>query len=405
MLGRRHRQQAAGLEVLPLYARLPSKEQNAVFAPHGRRRVVLATNVAESSLTVPGIRAVVDTGTARISRYAPRSKVQRLPIEAVSQASADQRCGRCGRLGPGICIRLYSEADYAAREKYTTPEIRRTIGVGHPPDPAPNSARSMVVSRSAPRDAIRDGYKTLFELGAIDRHRELTPLGQDLARLPVDPRVGRMILAADQQHCLAEVLIIAAALEVQDPRDRPPEKAEAADQCHARLADAQSDFFSFLKLWDFYHELKRPSAHQRAQGVPAEFSVVQRLRKGESTASCDAGEDSGPTWRAAGMDYDHGSQALLSGLPGGHRLFAATPTSTPGLETPGCTSGRDRPSSLSVPSGSPRRSWSRRAAATAASWRGSTRSGSNRWPPTSLTATTTSPTGTRGQGRPWSGNA
>ncbi len=227
VLGRRHRQRPTTLEVLPLYARLPTKEQNRVFEPHSQRRVVLATNVAESSLTVPGIRAVVDTGTARISRYSPRSKVQRLPIEAVSQASADQRQGRCGRLGPGICIRLYSEADYLARDKYTTPEIRRT------------NLASVILQTLALRlgaieefpfldpprpDAIRDGYKTLFELGAIDRHRALTPLGRELARLPVDPRVGRMILAADERNCLEEVLIIAAGLEVQDPRERPAEK-------------------------------------------------------------------------------------------------------------------------------------------------------------------------------------
>lgn len=323
VLGRRHRQQASGLEVLPLYARLPSKEQNAVFAPHERRRVVLATNVAESSLTVPGIRAVIDTGTARISRYAPRSKVQRLPIETVSQASADQRCGRCGRLGPGICIRLYSEEDYAAREKYTTPEIRRT------------NLASVILQTLAlklgpidefpfldpPRaDAIRDGYKTLFELGAIDRHRALTPLGRDLARLPVDPRVGRMILAADRQHCLAEVLIIAAALEVQDPRDRPPEKAEAADQCHARFADAQSDFFSFLKLWDFYQELKRTlSRNQLRKACRQNFLSFNRLREWadiyrQLRMLC---EDSGRTLGARRDDYDTVHQALLSGLLAG----------------------------------------------------------------------------------------
>ncbi len=257
----------------------PAKEQNRVFEPHTQRRVVLATNVAESSLTVPGIRAVIDTGTARISRYSPRSKVQRLPIEAVSQASADQRKGRCGRLGPGICIRLYREEDYLAANAYTTPEIRRT-------NLASVILQTLALKLGAieefpfldpPRaDAIRDGYKTLFELGAIDRHRALTPLGRELARLPVDPRVGRMILAADERNCLEEVLIIAAGLEVQDPRERPVEKTEAADQCHASSSDEQSDFFSILKLWDFYHHLKRDAlAQSAAESLPAELPLLQ----------------------------------------------------------------------------------------------------------------------------------
>ncbi len=246
-------------EILPLYARLSTAEQNRVFQKHGGRRIVLATNVAESSLTVPGIHFVVDTGTARISRYSPRSKVQRLPIEAVSQASADQRKGRCGRLGPGVCIRLYSEEDYLSRERFTSPEIQRTnlaavilqtlaLDLG-PIDEFP--------FLDPPRpESIRDGYKTLFELGAIDDKRDLTPLGRQLARLPVDPRIGRIILAADQEGCLADVLIIAAALEVQDPRERPQDKQQAADEAQAKFADADSDFLSYLKLWDFIHRLK-----------------------------------------------------------------------------------------------------------------------------------------------------
>ena len=246
-------------EILPLYARLSTAEQNRVFQKHSGRRIVLATNVAESSLTVPGIRYVVDTGTARISRYSPRSKVQRLPIEAVSQASADQRKGRCGRLGPGVCIRLFSEEDYLARERFTSPEIQRTnlaavilqtlaLDLG-PIDGFP--------FLDPPRpESIRDGYKTLFELGAIDDKRDLTPLGRQLARLPVDPRIGRIILAADKEACLADVLIIAAALEVQDPRERPQDKQQAADEAQAKFADADSDFLSYLKLWDFIHRLK-----------------------------------------------------------------------------------------------------------------------------------------------------
>jgi ATP-dependent helicase HrpA len=323
VLGRRHRQRPTTLEVLPLYARLPTKEQNRVFEPHAHPRVVLATNVAESSLTVPGIRAVVDTGTARISRYSPRSKVQRLPIEAVSQASADQRRGRCGRIGPGICIRLYSEADYLAREKYTTPEIRRT------------NLASVILQTLALRlgpieafpfldpprpEAIRDGYKTLFELGAIDRHRALTPLGQELARLPVDPRVGRMILAADERNCLEEVLIIAAGLEVQDSRERSAEKAEAADQCHAQFADERSDFFSILKLWDFYHHLKQTlSRSQLRKACRQNFLSFNRLREWADVYRqlrmlC---EDSGRKLHARHDDYDTVHQALLCGLLAG----------------------------------------------------------------------------------------
>ncbi len=247
------------IELLPLYARLSAAEQNKVFAPHKSRRIVLATNVAESSLTVPGIRYVIDTGTARISRYSARSKVQRLPIEAVSQASADQRKGRCGRVGPGICIRLYSEEDFLSRERFTAPEILRT------------NLASVILQTLAydlgpleefplldvPRpEAIRDGYKTLFELGAIDKGQTLTPLGRKLAKLPVDPRIARMILAAADEHCLADMLIVAAALESQDVRDRPEEKKGSADEAHAKFADPESDFIAYLKIWDFTQQLR-----------------------------------------------------------------------------------------------------------------------------------------------------
>jgi len=246
-------------EILPLYARLSTDQQNLIFNPGKARRIVLATNVAESSITVPRIRFVIDTGTARISHYSPRSKVQRLPIQAVSQASANQRAGRCGRIGPGICVRLYSEDDYQQRSKFTTPEIRRT------------NLASVILQTMAlnlgqieefpfidpPRaDSIRDGYKTLFEISAIDQRRKLTPLGRRLARLPVDPRIGRMIFAADRESCLSEILIIAAALEIQDPRVRPAEKKKAADQQHEKFKDERSDFISLLNIWDFFHDLK-----------------------------------------------------------------------------------------------------------------------------------------------------
>lgn len=270
-------------EILPLYARLSTAEQNRAFQKHGGRRVVLATNVAESSLTVPGIRYVVDTGTARVSRYSPRSKVQRLPIEAVSQASADQRKGRCGRLGPGVCVRLFSEEDYLSRERYTAPEIQRTnlaavilqtlaLELG-PIDEFP------FLDPPKP-EAIRDGFKTLFELGAVDESRVLTSLGRQLARLPVDPRIGRIILAAAQEGCLADVLVIAAALEVQDPRERPVDKQQAADEAQSKFADPDSDFLSYLKLWDFIHRLKSDlSRGQLRKACRQNFLSEVRLRE------------------------------------------------------------------------------------------------------------------------------
>ncbi|MCV7070272.1 ATP-dependent RNA helicase HrpA, partial [Mycobacterium rufum] len=247
-------------EILPLYARLPTAEQQKVFSPsRARRRVVLATNVAETSLTVPGIRYVVDPGTARISRYSRRTKVQRLPIEPISQASAAQRAGRSGRTAPGVCIRLYSEEDFASRPRYTDPEILRTnlaavilqmaaLGFGDiegfgfldPPD-----ARS-----------IRDGIALLTELGALT-DGELTPLGRRLAQIPVDPRLGRMILQAETEGCVREMLVLAAALSIPDPRERPTDREEAARAKHARFADENSDFVSFLNLWRYLGEQRK----------------------------------------------------------------------------------------------------------------------------------------------------
>ena len=248
------------VDVLPLYARLSTAQQNAIFETGKKRRVVLATNVAESSVTVPGIRIVVDSGTARISRYAPRSKVQRLPIESVSQASADQRAGRCGRVGPGICVRLYSQDDYESRAKFTTPEIRRTnlasvilqtlaLKLG-------DISQFPFIDAPQP-DAIADGYRTLFEIGAIESGRKLTKLGRWLSRLPIDPRIGRIIHAGDDEGCLNEILIIASALEIQDPRVRPAEKQKAADTAHEQFKHENSDFMSYLKLWDFIHGLRK----------------------------------------------------------------------------------------------------------------------------------------------------
>ncbi|MEI8383115.1 MAG: ATP-dependent RNA helicase HrpA [Planctomycetota bacterium] len=271
-------------DLLPLYARLSAAEQQRVFqTSSSSRRIVIATNVAESSLTVPGIRYVVDTGTARISRYSPRSKLQRLPIEAISRASADQRAGRCGRLGPGICIRLYAQDDYENRERFTAPEILRsnladvilqtkTLGLGPIEDfPFLESPRP---------ESIRDGYKTLFELGAVTELHDLTPLGRKLSRLPVDPRIARIVWAAIEEHCLAEILIIASALEIQDPRERPLEKQQQADEAHKRFVDEESDFLSFLKLWDFYHKLKGDLSHgQLRKACLQNFISWTRMRE------------------------------------------------------------------------------------------------------------------------------
>ncbi|HEY6565076.1 MAG TPA: ATP-dependent RNA helicase HrpA, partial [Pirellulaceae bacterium] len=288
-LARRLRGEFRGLagrdaaEILPLYARLSAAEQQRIFRPQPGRRIVLATNVAESSLTVPGIKYVVDSGLARISRYSPRSKVQRLPIEAISRASADQRAGRCGRLSPGICIRLFSAEDYAGRKEFGTPEILRTnlawvilramaLNLGRVEDfPFLDPPRS---------DMIQDGYRTLFEIQALDTERRLTPLGSELARLPVDPRIARILLAADREDCLREMLIIAAALEIQDPRERPLERQQAADECHAKFRDERSDFLGLLRVWDFYHGLKeRLSRNQLQRACGSNFLSFVRLRE------------------------------------------------------------------------------------------------------------------------------
>ncbi len=270
-------------DILPLYARLSGTEQARIFQPHGRRRIVLATNVAETSLTVPGIKYVVDTGFARISQYSARTKVQRLPIESISRASADQRKGRCGRVSEGICIRLYSQEDFEARPQFTEPEILRTnlaavilqmktAGLGE-------IEAFPFVERPDPR-LIRDGYLTLHELGAVDDENELTQVGRQLGKLPVDPRIGRMILAADQEHCLNEVLIIASALSVQDPRERPAELAAVADEAHSQFTSESSDFFTFLNIWDFFAEKsKHLSNSQLRKQCKNQFLSYMRLRE------------------------------------------------------------------------------------------------------------------------------
>jgi ATP-dependent helicase HrpA len=308
------------VEVLPLYARLSTAEQNRVFASHTGRRVVLATNVAETSLTVPGIRTVVDPGTARISRYSARLKVQRLPIEEVSQASADQRKGRCGRVADGICIRLYSEDDFNERPRYTDPEILRTnlasvilqmasSGLGaiedfpflDPPD----------------RRQIRDGVSLLHELGALDDADALTPLGRRVAQLPVDPRLARMVVEAGRLGCADEVIVIAAALSIQDPRERPSELRAQADQQHARFRDETSDFVAFLNLWrylrDRQHELSNSQFRKR---VKSEFLHYLRIREWQDLAgqlrAAARGVDIELNQQPAEPQLIH--QAVLSGL-------------------------------------------------------------------------------------------
>ena len=249
-------------DVLPLYSRLSNAEQNRIFAPHSRRHIILSTNVAETSLTVPGIRYVIDPGTARISRYSYRTKVQRLPIEPISQASANQRMGRCGRVEAGICIRLYSEDDFLSRPEFTDPEILRTnlasvilqmlaLGLG-------DMAQFPFVQAPDSRN-INDGLTLLEELQAVkpakrDSKTSLTQSGRELSRLPVDPRLAKMVLTAHKLGALREVIIIVAALSIQDPRERPQEKRAAANEKHGRFDDPDSDFIAFLNLWNYLEE-------------------------------------------------------------------------------------------------------------------------------------------------------
>ncbi len=313
------------VDLLPLYARLPNSEQQKIFHPDGKqRRIIFATNVAESSLTVPGIRSVVDAGTARISRYSARTKIQRLPIEPVSRASADQRAGRCGRIGPGVCVRLYAADDYDSRDAFTTPEIRRT-----------NLASVILQTKTLrlgkledfplldpPRpEAIREGIRTLIELSAIDERHELTEIGWALGRMPVDPRVGRIILAAEANGVLAEILPIAAALEIQDPRDRPPEKRQAADEAHSQFVDSRSDFLSYLRLWRYYDQARGDlSRNQLTRTLRKQFlspnrmrewsDVYRQLREMASTSMNGGNQKS--KQRIGQIRYDEDDEKLLS---------------------------------------------------------------------------------------------
>ena len=270
-------------EVLPLLARLSNAEQNRIFHPSSKRRIVLATNVAETSLTVPGIRYVIDSGVARISRYSWRSKIQRLPIEKISQASANQRKGRCGRLSDGICIRLYDEDDFIQRSEFTEPEIQRTnlaavilqmenLRLGHISD---------FPFVEPPEDRlINDGYRLLFELGAIDHSDKITKIGKHLAHFPIDPKLARMLLQAKNENALTEVLIIVSALATQDPRERPLDKQQAADEKHSVFKDKTSDFIFYINLWNAYHDEKKElSNNQLRKWCKKNFISWMRMRE------------------------------------------------------------------------------------------------------------------------------
>ena len=272
------------IEVLPLFARLSIEDQQKIFKPHSARRIVLATNVAETSLTVPGIKYVIDAGLARMNRYSVRAKVEQLQIEKISQAAAKQRAGRCGRVSNGICVRLYAEADFDSRPEFTEPEILRS------------SLASVILRMAALRlgdiaefpfieapssRLITDGYQLLQELGAVDSNRQITEIGLQLAKLPLDPRVGRMILAAKCENCLNEIMIIASVLSMQDPRERPMDKREAADNAHAKFIGEGSDFMSYLKIWDFYdNALKTKKSNKDLLNIcHANFLSFLRLKE------------------------------------------------------------------------------------------------------------------------------
>ncbi|HWJ06983.1 MAG TPA: ATP-dependent RNA helicase HrpA, partial [Steroidobacteraceae bacterium] len=298
-------------DVLPLYGRLAGPDQDKVFASHQRRRVVLATNVAETSLTIPGVRFVIDAGLARVSRYSPRAKFQRLPIEPVSQASADQRRGRCGREGEGICVRLYSEEDYLARPRYTEPEILRTnlaslvlqmaaLGLGGPED----------FPFLDPPDArlLNDGYRLLQELGAVDGERRITRLGRQMASLPVDPRLARILVEAARTGCLEQCLVIVAFLSIQDPRERPSDKTEAAAEKHAQFADERSDFVAVLNLWQASREPAAGGNRTLRHWCRENFLSFLRMREWADLRE-QLADMSQPLGKAARKQFDESEKA------------------------------------------------------------------------------------------------
>ena len=313
-----------GAEILPLYARLSAEEQERVFSPAlQRRRIVLATNVAETSLTVPGVRYVVDTGLARVKRYSYRNKVEQLQIEAISQAAANQRAGRCGRVADGVCIRLYSEDDYSRRPRFTDPEVQRSslagvilrmksLGLG--------DVAQFPFVEPPPGRAIADGYQLLAELNAVDQRNQLTAIGAELARLPLDPRVARMLLAAREQQCLREMLVIAAALSVQDARERPLEAQDAADRAHLRFSDERSDFLSQLKLWAFLQDrlAHKKSNRKLTDELKSQFLSPRRAREWADvhTQLCAIASEHGWRVNSADATFEQIHVALLAGLLG-----------------------------------------------------------------------------------------
>lgn len=351
------------VEVVPLYGRLSAGDQQRVFAPGDRRKIVVATNIAETSLTIPGIRYVIDAGLARVSRYNPRTRTRRLPVEPVSQSSANQRKGRAGRVQDGVCIRLYSEDDFNSRPPFTQPEIQRanlaevilrmmafrlgeieTFPFLNPPTPA----------------AISGGYSLLQELGALDENRQLTPLGRDLARLPIDPTLGRMLLQSQQEHATHELLIIASGLSIQDPRERPLDQRDAADAAHRRNGDPRSDFLSLLKLWDAVHGEweKLRTQNQRRRFCRQNFLSYIRMKEWQDLHAQleDALEGlDAVRLNESNADYEAVHRSILSGLLGhvgqreernvykgaGNRLVAVFPGSA--LHDRGNPQGRGGP--------------------------------------------------------------
>lgn len=327
-------------EILPLYARLSAAEQEKVFKPSEKRRIVLSTNVAETSITVPGIHYVVDTGLARVKRYSYRNKVDQLLVEPVSQASANQRSGRCGRVANGICIRLYSEEDFARRAPFSDPEIMRTnlaAAILRMKSLKLGDARAFPFVQAPPNRAIVDGLSLLKELNAIDDKERLTDTGRALAKLPVDPKVARMLLAAKDNDALAEVLIIASALSVQDPRERPLDRQEAADNVHRSMADDKSDFSTFVKLWRYVQNAMehKESNRKLTEEFRRKFLSPRRLREWRDVYRQLKELTAELGWKINEKEanYEQVHTALLSGLLGnlGYKIPDADAKSAPFL--------------------------------------------------------------------------
>ena len=312
-----------GAELLPLFGRLTADEQERIFAPTQRRKIIVATNIAETSITVPGIRYVVDAGLARLSRYNPQTRTQRLPVEAVSQSSADQRKGRSGRVAEGICIRLYSEEDYLGRPKYTEPEIRRAnlaAVILRMKGSRLGDVESFPFIDPPQQRSISAGYELLQELGALDEDRNLTQIGRRLARLPVDPTVARMLIEAEKEKCLREVLVIAAGLSIQDPRERPEDAREAADLMHRKFDDPRSDFLALLNIWKEYDaQAEKLSQRQMRRFCKEHFLSYIRMREWmdiHQQLTQEMGEAEEVAEQKADAEFFQIHRALLAGLLG-----------------------------------------------------------------------------------------